>query len=65
MSCVYGAFFSAGPDLTYSDSSDCRNPGPYGYGRYPGMGGGGQRMGFRMPTYRGMMTETDSAGVNL
>jgi hypothetical protein len=66
LGCVYGAFFTQGPELSYNYSSECRNPGPYGYGRGPSgaAGGGGARLGFRMPTYRGMMTETDSAGVN-
>ena len=66
LGCVYGAFFSQGPELTYNYSSECRNPGPYGYGMaYPGPpSGAGMRMGFRMPTYQAMMTETDSAGVN-
>jgi hypothetical protein len=65
LGCVYGAFFTQGPELTYNYASECRNPGPYGYGTYPGSpGGGGVRMGFRMPTYQGMMTESDSAGVN-
>jgi hypothetical protein len=61
--CVYGAFFTQGPDLTYGYSSECRNPGPVGYGGFggPGMGRGG---GFRGPTYQAMMTETDSVGVN-
>src|SRR5262249_41768996 len=45
---VYGAFFTAGPDLNYSFSG--------GYG-----GGFGGR---RMPTYAQLMTATDSAGVN-
>lgn len=66
LGCVYGAFFTQGPELTYGYSSECRNPGPYGYGTaYSGPSGGGRtRMGFRMPTYQAMMTETDSAGVN-
>ncbi|MEO8563734.1 MAG: hypothetical protein ABI601_16775 [bacterium] len=71
LGCVYGAFFTQGPDLTYGYSSECRNPGPYGYGGYGGYGGGGGGFGggrggggFRMPTYQDMMTETDSAGVN-
>ena len=59
LGCVYGAFFTQGPDLTYGYSSECRNPGPYGYN---GFGGG--RGGFRGPTYQAMMTETDSVGVN-
>jgi hypothetical protein len=67
LNCVYGAFFTQGPALTYGYSSECRNPGPYGYG-YGGFngggGGGGYRGGFGMPTYQGMVTETDSAGVN-
>jgi hypothetical protein len=61
LGCVYGAFFSQGPDLNYSYSSECRNPGPYGYG---GFGGPGGRGGFWMPTYQGMLIETDSAGTN-
>ena len=69
LGCVYGAFFSQGPDLTYNYSSECRNPGPYGYGygggaMGPGPGGGMGRFGFRMPTYQGMIVETDSAGTN-
>src|SRR5205085_444136 len=44
---VYGAFFSAGPDLNYSFSS--------GYG--------GQFNGRRMPSYAELMTAADSAGV--
>ena len=66
LGCVYGAFFTEGPELTYNYASECRNPGPYGYGitgRMPPANIGG-RMGFRMPTYQGMMTETDSAGIN-
>ncbi len=58
--CVYGAFFSQGPTLTYNYGSECRNTG----GFYGGMGGGG---GFRgggggfggMPSYLSMMTEMD------
>jgi hypothetical protein len=66
LGCVYGAFFTQGSELTYNYSSECRNPGPYGYNRgFSGMPpGGGARMGFRMPTYQAMMTESDSAGVN-
>jgi hypothetical protein len=53
--CVYGAFFSQGPDLTYGYGSECRNPGPYGFGGFGGRRG---------PTFRDMLTETDSTGVN-
>ena len=60
LACVYGAFFTEGPDLTYGYGSECRNPGPYGYM----VGGVTGRGGFRGPTYRAMLTETDSAGVN-
>jgi hypothetical protein len=58
--CVYGAFFSEGPELTYGYGSECRNPGPYGY---RGFGGPG-RARFREPTYQSMMLETDSVGTN-
>ena len=69
LGCVYGAFFTQGPDLSYNYASECRNPGPFGYGygggaMGPGPGGGMGRFGFRMPTYQGMIIETDSAGVN-
>jgi hypothetical protein len=65
LGCVYGAFFTEGPELTYSYGSECANPGPYGYNRGAGANFGGMgRGGFRMPTYQGMMTESDSAGVN-
>ena len=69
LGCVYSAFFTQGPDLTYNFASECRNPGPFGYSvgggpMGPGPGGGMGRFGFRMPTYQGMTTETDSAGVN-
>ena len=53
--CVYGAFFTQGPELTYGYGSECRNPGPYGYAGFGGRRG---------PTYEDMMTETDSTGVN-
>jgi hypothetical protein len=62
LGCVYGAFFSQGPDLNYSYSSECRNPGQYGYGGFGGPGPG--RGGFWMPTYQAMVAETDSAGKN-
>ncbi|MEO5814039.1 MAG: hypothetical protein ABIT20_02045 [Gemmatimonadaceae bacterium] len=67
MSCVYGAFFTYGPGLSYNHSSDCRNPGPFAFGRggRPGGGGGGSGMGgFGMPAYMGMIVETDSTGAN-
>jgi len=69
LNCVYSAFFSQGPDLSYNFASECRNPGPFGYGvgggpMGPGPGGGMGRFGFRMPSYQGMITETDSAGTN-
>ena len=62
LGCVYGAFFSQGPELNYSYSSECRNPGQYGYGGFVGPGPG--RGGFWMPTYQAMVAETDSAGKN-
>ena len=69
LNCVYSAFFSQGPDLSYNYASECRNPGPFGYGvgggpMGPGPGGGMGRFGFRMPSYQGMIIETDSAGTN-
>ena len=70
LNCVYSAFFSQGPELSYNYASECRNPGPFGYGyggpgpMGPGPGGGMGRFGFRMPSYQGMITETDSAGTN-
>jgi hypothetical protein len=68
LGCVYSAFFTQGPELTYNFASECRNPGPFGYGyggpMGPGPGGGMGRFGFRMPTYQGMVVETDSAGTN-
>jgi hypothetical protein len=62
LGCVYGAFFSMGPDLTYGYASECNNPGPFGY--MQGGTAGMRRGGFRGPTYQAMLTETDSAGVN-
>jgi hypothetical protein len=60
LACVYGAFFQQGPDLTYSHSSECQDTTVSAF-----MGAGGAfRGGFRMPTYRAMLTESDSAGVN-
>jgi hypothetical protein len=68
MSCVYGAFFTYGPALSYNHSSDCRNPGPFPFGRggRPGGGGGGGGMmgGFGMPAFLGMIIEADGAGLN-
>ncbi len=66
MSCVYGAFFTYGVTLNYNHSSDCRNPGPFAFGRggRPGGGGGGTMGGFGMPAFLGMLVETDSAGTN-
>src|SRR6185503_7836863 len=56
LGCVYSAFFTQGPELTYNFASECRNPGPFGYGyggpMGPGAGGGMGRFGFRMPTYQ-------------
>ena len=64
LGCVYGAFFSQGPELNYSYSSECRSPGQYGYG-YGGFGGpAAGRGGFWMPTYEAMIAETDSSGRN-
>ena len=61
VACVYGAFFAQGPSLTYGYSTDCRDDGgSHGYGRF-GVGGRG-RPG--MPTYFGMLAETDGAGRN-
>ena len=65
LNCVYGAFFSQGPTLTYNYGSECRNTGGF-YGGMPGGGGGGGG-GFRgggggfggMPSYLSMMTEMD------
>ena len=71
LNCVYGAFFTNGPALTYNFSSDCRNPGPVRGGFGGGGGGGGaggtapvMRGGFGMPSYLAMVAENDGAGVN-
>jgi hypothetical protein len=65
LDCVYGAFFTQGPTLTYNYSSECRNPfagyrgGPANFnggGRSSGMGG--------MPSFLGMMTERDGSGAD-
>ena len=77
LDCVYGAFFSQGPTLTYNYGSECRNTGGF-YGGMPGGGGGGGAAkgggagggGFRgggfgvMPSYRSMMTELDGEQVD-
>jgi hypothetical protein len=64
LECVYGAFYSQGPTLTYNYSSECRNPGNvFGGGfRVIAGAGGGARGGFGMPSYLGMMVENDGAG---
>ncbi len=63
LDCVYGAFVTQGPALTYNYASQCRNPFA-GY-RGAGSGGGMGGRGFgNMPSFLGLMTETDSAGVN-
>ena len=50
---VYGAFFTAGPELTYT------------FGQVNGGGFGGRGFGGRgMPTFSALLLETDSAGVN-
>jgi hypothetical protein len=66
LGCVYSAFFTQGPDLTYNFASECRNPVAWNVGVNfgTGPGGGMGRFGFRMPTYQGMISETDSAGTN-
>ncbi|MES2178238.1 MAG: hypothetical protein V4550_10265 [Gemmatimonadota bacterium] len=67
LSCVYGAFYSQGPGLTYNYASECRNPGPYGGGfggGRPGGGGGGGGFGGGMPSYVGMMVESNGLGVD-
>jgi len=68
LNCVYGAFFTYGPGLSYNHSSDCRNTGPFTFGRggRPGMttSGGGMGGGFGMPSYVGMVVETDGAALN-
>ncbi len=68
LGCVYGAFFTQGPALNYSFSSECRNPGPFGFMRGGGGGGGGGTFGnygpYGMPSFLAMSLETDSASVN-
>lgn len=53
LGCVYGAFVAVGPELTYGHGSECGTGTPQW-----------RMMGSRWPTYRGMTTETDSAGTN-
>ena len=64
MSCVYGAFFTYGPALSYNHSSDCRNAGIFTFGRGGRPGGGGGMGGFGMPAFLGMLVETDGLGTN-
>ena len=66
LNCVYGAFFTYGAALSYNHSSDCRNPGPFTFGRggRPGGGGGGMGGAFGMPSFLSMMLETDGAAVD-
>ncbi|MEO8624644.1 MAG: hypothetical protein ABI625_26415 [bacterium] len=65
LNCVYGAFFTQGQVLNYSYSSECRNPGQFGFMRPGGGGGGGGSFGpMGMPSFLEMSLETDSAGVN-
>ena len=65
VACVYGAFFSEGPSLTYGYSTDCRNSGASDVGSvYRGRFGAVGRGGPGMPTYLGMLTSTDGAGRN-
>jgi hypothetical protein len=52
---VYDAFFTAGPDLTYSFGQGNGGRGSSGGGGYPGRG---------MPTYAALLLETDGTGVN-
>ena len=63
VACVYGAFFTEGPGLTYGYSTQCRNPGIYGYG-YGSRRGFGRtgRGGPGMPTWYGLATGTDGDG---
>ena len=61
LDCVYGSFFSQGPGITYSYGSSCRNPVGNGGGR----GGWQGNRGFGyMPTYLGLIAETDGNGFN-
>ncbi|MBI2796034.1 MAG: hypothetical protein HYX65_04930 [Gemmatimonadetes bacterium] len=59
LDCVYGAFYANGAGLTYNHGSPCANPGGSG----GGFGRGGVGSGpFGMPTFGGMIDETDGAG---
>ena len=66
LNCVYRAFFTQGPALTYNYGSGCRNPGQAGYRGGGGAGGGnfgGGGFG-GMPSFLEMSMESDSAGGN-
>ena len=54
LGCVFGAFYTGGPDLTYNHASPCANPG-FGF-----FGGGP----FGMPTWLVMVAGSDGDGVN-
>ena len=66
LNCVYRAFFTQGPALTYNYGSECRNPGQFGYRGGGGTGGGGFAGGGfgGMPSFLEMSMESDSAGGN-
>ena len=66
LDCVYRAFFTQGPALTYNYGSACRNPGQFGYRGGGGGGGGGFGGGGfgGMPSFLEMSMESDSAGGN-
>ena len=66
LNCVYRAFFTQGPALTYNYGSECRNPGQFGYRGRGGTGGGGFAGGGfgGMPSFLEMSMESDSAGGN-
>ncbi|CAN5908754.1 hypothetical protein BH11GEM1_BH11GEM1_35450 [soil metagenome] len=62
LNCVYRAFLTQGPALTYNYGSECRNPGQLGF---RGGGGGFNGGGFGgMPSFLEMSQESDSAGGN-
>ena len=61
LNCVYRAFFTQGPALTYAYGSECRNPGQLGLRGGGGFGAGGFG---RMPSFLEMSQESDSAGGN-